>query len=138
MAIEIDQHCGFHREEEHYHARHAFFGLQFIRATTYAFRASYRGRVLSWRQGVSAADLEAMRRRQAEIPVLMMAAGKRAWWWFQDQFHSLTEPYDDPLVIKGLILEWRQRRARKAARAAAIRAASSRAATRAGSVWSNT
>ena len=125
MAIAIDTTCGFNEKDEHYHARHFFFGHQLVRSSSYAFHATYRNRPLTWRNRISRADLERLLRQQAQVPVGLISAGKRTWWWFQDEFYAITEPFSDPVVIKGLILQWQERRARKAARAQATAAGKS-------------
>lgn len=122
MAIAIDQHCGFDRQDEQYYARHSFFGHQLIRSASYAFFTTYRGRTITWRSRISQAELERLHRQQSGLPVRLISAGKRTWWWFHEDFYAITEPFDDPQVIKGLILQWQQRRVRKAERAQATAA----------------
>jgi hypothetical protein len=42
-----------------------------------------------------------------------MAIAGRQWWWFRNQFYVHSDDQNDPKVIKGLILQMEQRKAKQ-------------------------
>lgn len=120
MTIHEDYTCNFYVIRGQTMREWVFFGPERSVPDMFEFRALYRKQAHTSETRLSKQEFEALREQQWETPVQLLSVERRRWWWYCNLFYATDEPFSDPLVIKGFIIEKKERLRRKEERARAI------------------
>jgi hypothetical protein len=116
MTFTIDGKCAFYKRGGHTVKEWIFFGKDQYIPETFTFQASYRNQEYS-AEKLSRREYESLCEKQQHTPIYLLTVGHRKWWWFRDEFYFTTDNFQDPLLVKGLLIEKQDRMRRKAERA---------------------